>query len=229
MASHLSVGMLLPADISAVVAYRDSLIDRAERDEDAELGGNLRADTPIRFNGLAERLVDEFREMIMEVAGNVGVRVHVQDYQVHELAGHCEMMGSKRRRDFLKNDLLAAFDPSPTQCAVMMEGTVHNPAQRLAIAFSDPEDLYGIGRFLTAKKLPLFHMPEGEKYDVIQRAFPLHLSPNEDQRSQNFQHSKFMVAKAVCYPATPPQTHSKHSQCFVDQAHFTKLFVPKDV
>lgn len=200
-----------------------------KEEENGKFEGNLGADTQIRFNETADQMVDEFRGMIEEVARNVGVRVRVYEYQVHEFAGPHEMMSRKHRRDFLKNDLLAALDPTPTQCACMVEGARINPLQRLTIAFSNPKDLYDTGRFLTGKKSPLFHAIDGDQQDFAQRAFPLHLSPNEDQRAQDSQQSKSIVERAVCYPAMPRRTDPKRAHYSVDRTHFTKLFVPKEV
>src|SRR6185295_9070640 len=117
--NRLVVGLIRPPDTAASVEYRDDLIEIADDD----LANDLRRDTPIRFNEKANRMVAEFRAMIEEAADELWIPVSVYEYQAHEFSGPLEMFGEDRRRDFLNNDLLAALDPSPTQCAAMAEGT----------------------------------------------------------------------------------------------------------
>ena len=212
--TQFSVGLIRPPETAASAAFRELIIDEA----DDELAENLRNDPGPRFDETADKLLTELREMIEEVAERIHIRIRLYEYQAHEIRGQDVMLGRKRLRDFLQNDLLVALDPNESQCAAMMEGTSVNPVQRVAVAFSSREDLYAKGRFLAAKKLPVIDGKRDDAHEALLRCFSLHLSPNDDQRSQDYADSLSVVGKALCYPHAPPVP--------VERKHFTSLYIP---
>lgn len=220
----LVVGILRPPETAASVEFRDAIIDY----DGDELAEHLKIGT-LRFDTVTDTMIADFRLMIEEVADGLEIPIRVYEYQTHEFNGHTlDTMGKKRRRDFLENDLLASLNPTPSQCALMIEGAQINPRQRVAAAFSRPSELLDTGRYLTAKKMPLLGIREGETRGAIMRAFPLHLSPNEDQRAVDTQASKEVLKKALCYPLPAPAERHRKAPAFVHTGHFSKLYIPDD-
>ena len=192
----LRIGLIRPPETSTSSAFRTLLTELVDDDEGAE----VTKDGSMLMDETTDKLLSDLRTITEEVADDIRVRIRLREYQVHDRTGNEIIFGSKNMTDFLENDLLLALDPSEPQSSAMLRGTSINPRQRVVVAFSSKDDLFDRGRFLSMRKFPILEEIPRETRTALQGVFLLHLSPNDDQRAIEYQHSKSIVAEAFHYP-----------------------------
>lgn len=208
------VGLLRQPEIAPSALQREIIVDLTDSEQ---LKKDMKSSEHIAYDHTTDRMTHEFREALLEVADALGVPMEIEEYQIYDLTH--ETMGRKRRHDFLRNDILAALDPTPSQCALMAKAS--EPTQRIAAGFTQRESLFEQGRMLsTAGKLPVFQAKSATRV-ALHRTFLFHVPLNEDERASADGDIRSAMANAVHYPY-------KTTTIDVGKNYFTHFWSPPE-
>lgn len=115
-----------------------------------ELGGET---GPPVFNEYLDEWCDRYRRRMEEIADEKGVPVTIQDHQLHD---HTGVMGTRTRRQILREaDIITTVDPSP-QLSSFVIGTVsQQPQARSVFAYSTRDGLEDAFDVIGTVKTPI--------------------------------------------------------------------------
>ncbi len=142
---HCTVAVLRPSDTSWG-SFSKQLTGPAEID----------ADVPYSepYNEGVDEWLDEFQERILEISDQLGIRAHIEEYQLFEEG---EPPGRQQRKT-LENDaqIVTTIDPSDTLIAYIHGMILKKPDMRAVLAFSKSENMESSYAVLGTSKIPCY-------------------------------------------------------------------------
>ena len=188
-ALRCAVGILRPVEIEASRQIAHVI----------EASGNTLHVGEAEFCAQLDQAVEHVRDMTVEAATELGMRVSITGYQLHEHLNSLHVMGRKRARNVLENTLLVSVNPSPTEFS-FVTGLKGHPLRRTVIAFTSAETLMDMSLLLGTAQTPVFGSGEEGTIHTVPRIFSVYIPPNEDQAADRFQQNKTVVSSALTYP-----------------------------
>ncbi|PIR53206.1 hypothetical protein COU76_02180 [Candidatus Peregrinibacteria bacterium CG10_big_fil_rev_8_21_14_0_10_49_10] len=206
---HCSVGILRPREVEASRYFKGFIHEHSDTGEDYS------------ERALRERIeaaIENVCAMIAHVAKDLLLQISITEYQLHNPSSTLGVMGRKRAKNVLENEVLITVDPSPREHR-FAAALGHVPLRRTIVVLTSKKVLMDMLRIFSAERTLVLDANNPTQFQSMNRVFPIFTPPNAGQAADAFEGSSRIVGKALLYPHTDTLPVDKHAFCSLQIPH----------